>query len=105
MIFTSWSNGKSEFGFKISAKDRDNYFSKNNNTVIIQLPSKGGLLNVECNTNKDSFWNETCKELISSKIGDWLKENKFYPWPDGIPPKFEAEKINENTYIVLSKLK
>ncbi len=105
MTFTAWNNGDKGFGFKISAEERDKYFSKDIHTVIIQLPQKGSLLNVECNTNKASFWNETCKELISSKIGNWLKENKFYPWTDGIPPKFEAEKINENTYIVLSRVK
>lgn len=105
MTFTSWSNGKNGFGFKISAAERDKYFSKDIHTVIIQLPQRGSFLNVKCNTNKASFWNETCKELISSKIGDWLKEMKFYPWPNGIPPKFEAEKVNENTYIVLSKIK
>lgn len=105
MTFTAWTNGDKGFGLKVSAEERDKYFSKDIHTVIIQLPKNGTLINISCNTNKSSFWNKTCKELISSKIGTWLKEQKYYPWPDGKPPKFEAEKINKNTYKILSIIK
>lgn len=103
MTFTAWSNGDKGFGFKISTEVRDKYFSKNTHTVIIQLPQNGTLLNVNCNTNKASFWNKTCRELINSKIGSWLKDCKYYPWPEGMPPKFEVQKKNENTFIILNK--
>ena len=105
MTFTAWTNGDKGFGFKISAEERDISFSKEIHFADILLPQNGSFVTVTCNTNKSSFWNKTCKELISSKIGTWLKENNYYPWPDGNPPKFEAEKVNPNTFKILSRVK
>lgn len=104
MTFTAWTNGDKGFGFKISAEERDKYFSKEIHSVDILLPQNDSFINVTCNTNKASFWNKTCKELINSKIGAWLKENNYHPWPDENPPKFEVEKINPNTYKVLRRV-
>lgn len=98
MTFTAWTNGDKGFGFKISIEDRDKYFSKDNQFVKIQLPVSSSYKTICCNTNKVSFWNKTCKELISSEIGEWFKENEYFPWEKGNPPKFEVEKINTNTY-------
>ena len=105
MTFTAWTNGDKGFGFKISAEERDRYFSKDIPSVDIQLPQNGSFINVTCNTDKPSFWNKTCKELINSTIGTWLKENNYHPWPDGNPPKFEAEKVNPNTFKILRRVK
>lgn len=104
MTFTAWTNGDKGFGFKISAEERNKYFSKDISSVDIQLPQNESFIIATCNTNKASFWNKTCKELINSKIGTWLKENNYYPWPDGNPPKFEVEKLNPNTYKVLRRV-
>ena len=104
MIFTAWTNGNKGFGFKISIIDRDVYFSKNISPVYIRLPQNEEFLTVECNTDKDSFWNKTCKELINSDIGIWLKTNNYYPWPNGNPPKFEVQKVNQNTYQIIKKI-
>lgn len=104
MTFTAWTNGDKGFGFKISVEDRDKYFSKEIHSVDLQLPQNGTYQIVTCNTNKPTFWNKTCKELISSKIGTWLKDNNYFPWPDGNPPKFEVEKVNPNTYKILNRV-
>ena len=101
MIFTAWTNGYKGFGFKIAKSDRDTYFSKQISTVYIELSTNNV---VTCNTNKASFWNDTCKELINSDIGIWLKTNNYYPWPNGNPPKFEVQKVNQNTYQIIKKI-
>ena len=91
MIATAWNNGEHKksvagYGLKIAASDRDKYFDKSWKTVIIHLPNGE---EVEVNTDKASFWNQSCRELIDKKIGQWLIETGNAPWLKGRPPKFE----------------
>lgn len=102
MTFTAWTNGEKGFGFKVSVEDRDKYFSKENKVITIQLPENNTFINIHCNTDKKTFWNKTCKELISKEIGTWLQKSNYYPWEKGKPPRFSAEKMNNNTYRIIS---
>ena len=91
MKVTAWNNGKHHstgagYGLKISAEDRDRYFDKRSETVKIRLPDGKG---IEVNVAKSSFWNETCRELISKELGLWLIAGGHAPWPKGHPPGFE----------------
>lgn len=104
MIFTAWTNGTKGFGLKISEKDRNIYFSRDVTSIKIQLPNNNSITTVTCNTNKKSFWNSTCRELINSEIEKWLKENNFFPWEKGNPPKFEVKQISLDTYKILKKV-
>lgn len=87
---TTWNNGQHHpsgagYGLKISAADRDRYFRREWGTVQIRI---GGAEPIQLNINKPSFWNDTCRELISADLGRWLLANRFAPWPNGRPPRF-----------------
>lgn len=94
MIVTGWSNGQTGFGFKVTTRDRDQYFEKNWKSVIVHLPTNEI---VEVNIDKPSFWNG-CRELISGRFGRWLHDNQYAPWPKGKPPKFELVPVSERAF-------
>lgn len=103
MIVTAWNNGKhnktgSGYGFKISIEDRNNFFDKIWDHVLVILPNG---IEVEANINKPSFWSNTCRELINKKFGEWLIEFKLTPWRKGNPPKFEMLPISENKFRIV----
>lgn len=49
---------------------------------------------IEINIDKKSFWNISCRELISVDIGKWLIKNKLAPWLKGNPPHLELNQID-----------
>ena len=96
MKVTVWNNGEHHsdgngYGIKISSFDRDQYFLREWKTI--QLEMDGEIPTVEINIDKDSFWNKSCRELISVEIGKWLIKNKLAPWMKGNPPHLELNKI------------
>ena len=91
MEVTAWNNGHqnptgSGYGFKLSAHDRDTNFQRDWKTIFVLLP--GLPRAIEVNVEKKSFWNSTCRELISKELGQWMIHNKYAPWSSGTPPKF-----------------
>jgi hypothetical protein len=97
---TAWNNGKHHrsgagYGIKISATDRDRHFKKSWKSVFVLLPSGD---EVEVNTDKVSFWNDSCRELISKGIGEWLIETNLAPWPSGSPPSLELTMTRERSF-------
>ena len=109
MIWVGWNNGKHHltgagYGLKVNAADRDQYFSRVWQTVLIELPRPGGSLIAEVNVAKKSFWGGQCRELISKDIGLWLLDRGHAPWPAGAPPKFEVMRIGERQFRVKGML-
>jgi hypothetical protein len=87
---TAWNNGKHHqsgagYGLKISVADRDRYFQRQWRTVQLRIGAKRP---ITVNTDKASFWNGSCRELISVELGRWMLTNRFAPWPSGQPPRF-----------------
>ena len=75
------------YGIKIPSLDvRHEHFRREWGTG--QLLLEGAEQPVTVNVDKDSFWNATCGELISAKIGRWLFARRLAPWPAGKPPHF-----------------
>ena len=73
MILTGWKNGKNwetaGYGLKISCADRDRIFRRSQKRVRLILEMPGGKPRfAEANINKASFWNGTCREMISKDI-------------------------------------
>lgn len=106
MIVTAWNNGShfnngNGYGIKISSKDRDQYFRREWRVIILEL--EGEEKNVEVNIAKDSFWNSTCRELISVRIGKWLIKKGFAPWPTGQPPELELRQTRERYFYLTKK--
>ena len=87
---TAWRNGPANtataYGLKISAKARDEHFRREWKTVTLILP--GGAEAIVVNVNKPSFWNDTCRELISADLRRWMIARGLAPWPHGKPPRF-----------------
>ena len=100
-VGTAWNNGSyrmsgAGYGIKLNPGDRDRYFEKPN--AFLKLEGKTG--DIEVNTDKPSFWNDTCRELISKDIGLWLRSNGRAPWIKGQPPKLQLEPVGERTFKV-----
>lgn len=103
MIANAWNNGKHHqtgagYGLKVNKQDRDQYFKRNWKSVFLQFEKDG--VYVEVNIEKKSFWNSTCRELISKEIGLWLIKNGLAPWGKGYPPKLKLEHLYDNRFKV-----
>lgn len=103
MEVTAWNNGKhyssgAGYGLKLAREDRDRFFQKSWKSVYIALP--GSVEKAEINTNKESFWNTTCRELISHEIGKWLISKGYAHWPRGRPPKFRLIPKKGNHFVL-----
>lgn len=106
MIVTAWNNGQHHatgagYGLKIDVRDRDQYFRREWRSVILKLEGEDGT--IEVNIAKPSFWNATCRELISAAIGCWLLKNRLAPWPKNRPPKLILEPMAEPGHFRLSR--
>ena len=103
MIVTAWNSGKhfesgAGYGLKLSIDDRNEYFTKDWTTVVVELPNSD--VPIEISIAKPSFWNNTCRELISQEIGIWLRSEGLAPWTKGKPPKFELIHTGGNSFKV-----
>jgi len=101
MIVTAWNNGSHHksgagYGIKVSIKDRDNYFDSGWSFIQLFLGDSKDSFSV--NTAKKSFWNDTCHELISKDIGQWLIDQGLAPWPKGNPPKLKLTMLDGNQF-------
>lgn len=97
MKVTAWNNGKHHetgagYGLKISVEDRDRHFDRHRQTVRIRFPDGS---DCAVNVAKSSFWNDTCRELISKEIGLWLIASGNAPWPKGHPPVLKLTPNND----------
>lgn len=101
MIVKAWNNGSHQldgngYGIKIPARDRDQYFDTNWKSISLELD--GRVKPIEVNIDKESFWNDTCRELISKEIGKWLIENHFGQWQARHPPELELQKVGDRKF-------
>lgn len=100
MKVTAWNNGRHHstgagYGFKIGIEDRDANFDRSWSSVIVELPNGE---TVESNINKESFWGDTCRELINKQFGAWLITEGLAPWVRGSPPVLELMHISNNRF-------
>lgn len=71
MKVVAWNNGQHHasgagYGFKVARTDRDRFFETSWESVILVLPNG---IEIDVNIAKDSFWSDSCRELISKGIG------------------------------------
>jgi hypothetical protein len=104
VIGTAWKGGSASrtspagYGIKIDHYDRDRHFKREWRTVRLLID---GLPHpVTANIDKDSFWNDTCRELISADIGRWMLSSGIAPWPRGRPPKFRLRPASPGVFTV-----
>ena len=103
IIGTAWKNSKgfplgvAGYGIKIDKlEDRLRHFPRG----TVQLLLDGQAASVAANTDKKSFWTQSCGELISSEIGRWMRSRGLIPWPDASPPKFVLRAVAPGTFEV-----
>lgn len=101
MKVTAWTNGSGAYGLKVAAFDRDRFFQREWGQVEIELPD-GNV--VDANINKESFWNDSCRELINAGIGHWLVSSGIAPWPKGDPPLFDLEPRGDKRFQLLRNI-
>ncbi len=93
VIWTAWKNGKHSrtggYGFRLSTRDRDQYFDPSWQTITIDLSHRDGFIAVQVFVDNEAFWNSCC-ELRSAEIRQWLYREQYAPWLDRRPPKFEV---------------
>ncbi len=99
----TWNNGARHasgagYGLKITLADREEFFTRNWQTVILHL--QGYAHPIEVNVAKASFWNRTCGELISKHIGIWLQQNDRHQWPNRQPHRVRMTVIGDRTFCV-----
>lgn len=101
MIVTAWNNGAHSrkgigYGIRISDEERDLYFKKDWDIVLLEL--QGEEEAVEVKIDKESFWGIPGRELISIEIGRWLRSQGLAPWSRGNPPKLIMEALEDNRF-------
>ena len=104
-LVKAWNNGSHHqsgagYGLKMSATDRDAHLQREWGSVDLYLG--GQSRPVKVNVDKNSLWNDTCRELISQEIGSWLIGNGMAPWPKGKPPKLKLLRRSQRAFDVLS---
>lgn len=97
---SAWNNGLHRrtgggYGIKLRLKDRDKYFDKKYNDVILYLETSPQKIII--NIKKKSFWNSS-RELSHSEIGLWLIANKKAPWPKNDPPSISLKYLGKNEF-------
>jgi hypothetical protein len=98
MIVTAWNNGSTGYGVKVTMQDREQFFSREWQSVTLEL--EGSTAQAEVNVAKPSFWSPKCGELINREIGTWLKENGLAPWPRRNPPELLLEPLSNRRFLL-----
>jgi len=106
MEWTAWNNGShnktgSGYGLKVPTIDRDKHFKRVWGTVTLELPISNEYKKVCVNIDKDSFWGDECRELISKEIGQWLQSQGLAPWPKKSPPKFKLAILSPGHFRII----
>jgi hypothetical protein len=98
MRVTAWNNGSHRstgagYGIRVSHEDRDLYFSRGWDHVVVDLEHSGSATV----PLSGSFWSR-CTELRSADIGRWLLSQRLAPWQKGNPPALSLVHLGGNTF-------
>lgn len=88
MIVTAWNTGAHSrngagYGFRVAVTDRDLHFKPEWDQIVLELEGEEPF---EVNINKETFWSDACRELISPEIGRWLRQQGLAPGQERILP-------------------
>lgn len=106
MITSAWNNGERHssgagYGLRISSEKRDAFFERSWKSVAVEIPMPTGLVEVEVNIAKKSFWDPICGELIKIDIGRWLISQGFSEWEKGNPPQIELRPVGDTRFRII----
>lgn len=100
-IVKTWNNSHyhisgAGYGLKVTMQDREQFFNRDWQTVIIHL--SGNPNPIEVNVAERTFWNRSCGELISEEIGWWLQRNNRATWPNRQPHQVRMTVVGERVF-------
>ena len=98
MYATGWHNGSRPeepdgYGLRLAPRDRDKYFEREWNEVVIALEA-GPEVTIALSP---SFW-RSCSELRSPEVGQWLLASQAAPWRQGSPPGVALAPMDGNRF-------
>ena len=98
MMASGWHGGgdphsPAGYGIKFTADDRDRYFERSWDSVVVDLDGAGPTaINLS-----DSFWRR-CSEVRSADVGRWLLASGAAPWPKQNPAKIVVTPVDGNRF-------
>jgi hypothetical protein len=103
MIVKAWNSGAHNrngngYGFKVNPADRDAFFKKEWDTITLEIDGEEEPVTVTI--DKEGFWAEESRELMSDALGKWLHRNGMAPWPRMNAPTFEIDVLEDNHFSV-----
>jgi hypothetical protein len=103
MIVTAWNNGAHSrngagYGLRVNPQDRDAFFKKEWDKVILEIEDQG--TTAEAHFDIDKFWSEIGAPILCREVGLWLRHHGLAPWALGNPPVFVVDPIEGNRFIV-----
>ncbi len=101
MIVKAWNNGAhsrngSGYGFRVSPEDRDAFFKKEWESIVLEI--EGESEPVEVKVDREAFWSEEGRELHSQELGRWMRKNGLAPWGRGNAPVIALDPIKDNRF-------
>jgi hypothetical protein len=82
----------SYYGIRIRLEDRNRYFQRVWESVILQIEGEKFSVHVS-----SGFWRR-CPELRHLKIGIWFRKHNLVPWPTYKPPRLILEPTGESEF-------
>lgn len=95
MIVSAWSNGQKQFGIRVGAPNRREYFSPHWDKIIVTIHGTPHIFSLT-----KGFWKD-CPEFRDKGqpvIRQWLASQNLLNWPSGKPPKFILKSLESNHF-------
>jgi hypothetical protein len=86
-------------GLKVNVSDRDKLFDRQGKIATLRF-ADGSRPDIQVNYDKESFWNDTCHEIISIELKHWLQTIGKFPWTKGSPPKVLVRHAEGSLFMI-----
>lgn len=89
---TAWSNGGTTYGLRIGKPNRDRFFNRDWNGIVLEVDGETYRVSIT-----PGFWKE-CPEIRDPVIREWLRQHRSLKWPKGQPPKAALIPLGGNRF-------
>lgn len=99
MRASAWSGGRSTFGIRVGAKNRDEFFDRRWTKIEVEINGKAHTFRLT-----PGFWHH-CPEFRDSGgqvIQNWLRQHHTVDWPKGNPPRVELVPLGGDRFRLLA---
>ena len=96
-----WNNGGAGWGLKIlgGPRVRSAHFNRSLSPVLVELDG----VFFPCNIDKNSFWTDSCGELISVHLKKWIKQKGFthseHVWLEILEPYRKSRAVQNKATV------